>query len=145
MLEAASQQLAVSTGSDSWQAYFCDRWATSVGIRSFKSGSVSTTDDSGDTTRYCERRRYTNTVNEPPTSCTHKRELIFLVNRPGRSWRFANLEVFYYQLLLLIVYFKSKYVEIKYCFDLVAGVFHFASPCRLGPLSCIGLLHKALY
>jgi uncharacterized protein len=55
MLEAASQQLAYEGGitastSTSWQAYFCDELGfTSVDIRSFKSGSVSTTDGSGDT------------------------------------------------------------------------------------------------
>lgn len=50
MLAAASQQLAGDgergDGSASWQAYFCDELGfASVDIRSFKSGSVSTTDD----------------------------------------------------------------------------------------------------
>lgn len=48
MLEAASQQLAKGTGS--WQEYFCDELGfASVDIRSFKSGSVATTENSTST------------------------------------------------------------------------------------------------
>jgi hypothetical protein len=55
MLEAASQQLNAE-GTGSWQAYFCDELGfASVDIRSFKSGSVSTTDDSGTSTTNDDR------------------------------------------------------------------------------------------